>query len=80
MAPRFLSSLLLLLSLTLLLVPVHVFAEGGMIVDGAGYTLHDTESIKGHNEQTVEKTLFAIAASDQKSSRWNRMKPSQERP
>jgi hypothetical protein len=55
MAPRFLSSLLLLLSLTLPLVPVHLFAEEGMIVDGAGYTLHDAESIKGHNEQTVEK-------------------------
>jgi hypothetical protein len=55
MAPRFLSSLLLLLSLMLPPFPVHSFAEEGMIVDGAGYTLHDTESIKGHNEQTVEK-------------------------
>ena len=54
MAPRFLSSLLLLLSLTLPLFPVHSLAQEGMIVDGAGYTLHDTESIKGHNEQTVE--------------------------
>jgi hypothetical protein len=26
-----------------------------VIVDGAGYTLHDTESIKGHDEQTVTK-------------------------
>ncbi len=26
-----------------------------MIVDGAGYTLHDTESIKGHDEQKVAK-------------------------
>lgn len=55
MTPRFLSSLLLLLSLTLQPFPVHSFAEEGMIVDGAGYTLHDAESIKGHNEQTVEK-------------------------
>jgi hypothetical protein len=55
MAPRFLSSLLLLLSLTLPPFPIHSFAEEGMIVDGAGYTLHDAESIKGHNEQTVEK-------------------------
>lgn len=55
MTPRFLSSLLLLLSLTLPPFPVHSFAEEGMIVDGAGYTLHDAESIKGHNEQTVEK-------------------------
>ena len=54
MAPRFQSSLLLLLSLTLPLFPIHSFAEEGMIVDGAGYTLHDAESIKGHNEQTVE--------------------------
>ena len=55
MTPRFPSSLLLLLSLTLHPFPVHSFAEEGMIVDGAGYTLHDAESIKGHNEQTVEK-------------------------
>lgn len=55
MTPRFLSSLLLLLSLTLPPFPVHSFAEEGMIVDGAGYTLHDSESIKGHNEQAVEK-------------------------
>jgi hypothetical protein len=55
MAPHFLSSLLLLLSLTLPPFPVHSFAEEGMIVDGAGYTLHDAESIKGHNEQAVEK-------------------------
>lgn len=55
MAPRFLSSLLLFLLLTPPLFPVHAFAEEGMIVDGAGYTLHDAESIKGHNEQTVEK-------------------------
>jgi len=54
MAPRFLSSLVLVWSLTLPLFPVHSFAEEGMIVDGAGYTLHDAESIKGHNEQTVE--------------------------
>jgi hypothetical protein len=26
-----------------------------VIVDGAGYTLHDTESIKGHDEQKVAK-------------------------
>ena len=54
MAPQFLSSLVLVWSLTLPLFPVHSFAEEGMIVDGAGYTLHDAESIKGHNEQTVE--------------------------
>ncbi|MBS0151794.1 MAG: IPT/TIG domain-containing protein [Nitrospira sp.] len=30
-------------------------AEEGVIVDGAGYTLHDTESIKGHDEQQLEK-------------------------
>lgn len=54
MAPRFLSPLVLFWSLTLPLFPVHSFAEEGMIVDGAGYTLHDAESIKGHNEQTVE--------------------------
>lgn len=30
-------------------------AEEGMIVEGAGYTLHDAESIKGHDEQQLEK-------------------------
>lgn len=30
-------------------------ADEGVIVDGAGYTLHDTESIKGHDEQKVAK-------------------------
>jgi hypothetical protein len=35
--------------------PLHSVAEEGVIVDGAGYTLHDTESIKGHDEQTVTK-------------------------
>lgn len=35
--------------------PLHTVAEEGVIVDGAGYTLHDTESIKGHDEQKVAK-------------------------
>ncbi len=30
-------------------------AEEGVIVEGAGYTLHDAESIKGHDEQQLEK-------------------------
>lgn len=37
------------------LLPMSVSAEEGVVVDGAGYTLHDAESIKGHNEQTLEK-------------------------
>jgi hypothetical protein len=36
-------------------VPQFTFAEEGVIVDGAGYTLHDAESIKGHDEQKIEK-------------------------
>jgi hypothetical protein len=41
-------------------VPLHSGAEQGVIeegviVEGAGYTLHDTESIKGHDEQKIEK-------------------------
>jgi hypothetical protein len=36
-------------------VPLHSLAEEGVIVEGAGYTLHDTESIKGHDEQKVAK-------------------------
>ena len=41
--------------LTIALHPLHAVAEEGVVVDGAGYTLHDAESIKGHNEQTLEK-------------------------
>ena len=55
MTPRFLLLLVLLLTLTLPPFPAHSFAEEGVVVDGAGYTLHDTQSIKGHDEQTVDK-------------------------
>ena len=41
--------------LTIALHPLYAVAEEGVVVDGAGYTLHDAESIKGHNEQTLEK-------------------------
>lgn len=37
------------------IVPQLTLAEEGVIVEGAGYTLHDAESIKGHDEQTLEK-------------------------
>ncbi len=53
MAPRFPSCVTRLLLPALLLFPVSLLAEEGVVVDGAGYTLHDTESIKGHNEQTI---------------------------
>ncbi|MBX3303372.1 MAG: IPT/TIG domain-containing protein [Nitrospira sp.] len=52
MTPRFLSFLILL---SLLPFAQHSLAEEGVIVDGAGYTLHDAQSIKGHDEQTLEK-------------------------
>ena len=42
----------------LMLTPVGLrvtLAEEGVIVEGAGYTLHDAESIKGHDEQQLEK-------------------------
>lgn len=55
MATRRWSSFLLLPFLVIPCVPPHSLAEEGVIVDGAGYTLHDAESIKGHNEQTLEK-------------------------
>lgn len=55
MTPRFLSSLAVLSFLTMLPFAQRSFAEEGVIVDGAGYTLHDTQSIKGHDEQTVEQ-------------------------
>lgn len=55
MTPRFLLSLAVLSFLTMLPFAQCSFAEEGVIVDGAGYTLHDTQSIKGHDERTVEK-------------------------
>lgn len=36
-------------------MPMVILAEEGVIVDGAGYTLHDAESIKGHDDQKLEK-------------------------
>jgi hypothetical protein len=30
-------------------------AEEGVMVEGAGYTMHDAESIKGHDDQKLEK-------------------------
>ena len=47
--------MLTVLLLTVALFPTLTVAEEGVVVDGAGYTLHDAESIKGHNEQTLEK-------------------------
>lgn len=43
-----------LLALTLLPVP-SVFAEEGAVVDGAGFTLFNTESIKGFDSEKVER-------------------------
>jgi hypothetical protein len=55
MASRFLLSFLMVSLCGLVCVSRPSLAEEGMIVDGAGYTLHDTESIKGHDEQKVAK-------------------------
>ncbi|OQW33550.1 MAG: hypothetical protein A4E19_03955 [Nitrospira sp. SG-bin1] len=55
MFPRFLLPFLMVVWPGLAGFPVSAVAEEGVIVDGAGYTLHDTESIKGHDEQTIEK-------------------------
>ncbi|MBX3332035.1 MAG: IPT/TIG domain-containing protein [Nitrospira sp.] len=55
MSPRFLLPFLMVSSFEFACIPLHSVAEEGVIVDGAGYTLHDTESIKGHDEQTVTK-------------------------
>ena len=55
MSPRFLLLFLMVSSFGFACFPLHSVAEEGVIVDGAGYTLHDTESIKGHDEQTVTK-------------------------
>ena len=51
---RFLFLLLLCLVLVSV-IPTVILAEEGVIVDGAGYTLHDAESIKGHDDQKLEK-------------------------
>ena len=55
MSPRFLFSLLTVSLFGLACIPCLSVAEEGVVVDGAGYTLHDTESIKGHDEQKVAK-------------------------
>jgi hypothetical protein len=55
MAPRFLLPFLTVWLFGLTCFPLPSPAEEGVIVDGAGYTLHDTESIKGHDEQKVAK-------------------------
>ncbi len=55
MTLRFLPSLVMISFLTLPLPSPCSFAEEGSVVDGAGYTLFDTESIKGHDDEKVEK-------------------------
>lgn len=55
MSPRFLLPCLVVSLFEFTCFPLHSVAEEGVIVDGAGYTLHDTESIKGHDEQAVAK-------------------------
>ena len=55
MTPPIQSSFLMLSLLVLISLPLRSLAEEGVIVEGAGYTLHDTESIKGHDEQQLEK-------------------------
>ncbi|HEX5544348.1 MAG TPA: IPT/TIG domain-containing protein [Nitrospira sp.] len=55
MSPRFLLFFLMVSLFGIACFPLHSIAEEGVIVDGAGYTLHDTESIKGHDEQHVSK-------------------------
>jgi hypothetical protein len=55
MSPRLLLHVLIVSVLGLAYLPLHSLAEEGVIIEGAGYTLHDTESIKGHDEQTVAK-------------------------
>jgi hypothetical protein len=55
MTPRFLLSLTILSFLAMPPFAQRSLAEEGVIVDGAGYTLHYAQSIKGHDERTVEK-------------------------
>lgn len=55
MTPHSFWSLVLLSLLTTLPFSPLSQAEDGVVVDGAGYTLHDAESIKGHNQQTLEQ-------------------------
>lgn len=55
MTPPNRSSFLMLSLLVLIGFPLRSLAEEGVVVEGAGYTLHDAESIKGHDEQQLEK-------------------------
>lgn len=55
MLPQSLLALPMMAVCGLACFPLHAIAEEGVIVEGSGYTLYDTESIKGHDEQKVEK-------------------------
>lgn len=55
MSPQFLLPILMVSLFGLVYLPLHSHAEEGVVVEGAGYTLHDTESIKGHDEQKVTR-------------------------
>ncbi len=55
MSPQFLLPILMVSLFGLVYLPLHSHAEEGAVVAGAGYTLHDTESIKGHDEQKVTR-------------------------
>ncbi len=69
MSPRFLSPFVMVSLCGFACFPLHAVAEEGVIVDGAGYTLHDTESIKGHDEQHVSKDPVCDSSRKPKISR-----------
>jgi hypothetical protein len=69
MAPRSLLPFLMASLFGLACFPLQSVAEEGVVVDGAGYTLHDTESIKGHDEQTVAKDPVCDSSRKPKISR-----------
>jgi len=56
MRPRPPCSFIIIVSLMLTLSPTRsLYAEEGAVVDGAGFTLYDMESIKGFDADKVEK-------------------------
>ena len=77
MSPQFLLPFLMVLLFGPACFSLYSVAEEGVIVDGAGYTLHDTESIKGHDEQKVAKDPVCDSS---KKPKIVRMEPDEAQP
>jgi len=77
MSLQFVPSIVMVSLLTFPFFPFCSLAEEGTVVDGAGYTLFDTESIKGHDEQKVAKDPVCDSS---KKPKIVRMEPDEAQP